>query len=82
MNDTVVISAMRWHEICHELNLDEMSGSNGRKEAFEDCFNCVVHWRSGLQEWGGEPDSKPEPTMVLRFLNPHDATIFALKWAA
>lgn len=78
MNDTVVISAMRWHQICHELEFDD----SDRKHQFEECFNCTVVWRSGLQEWGGDPDSRPEPTMVLRFLNPHEATIFALKWAA
>lgn len=77
MQDTVVIAANRWHQICHELEFDSVD----RKHEFEECFNCVVHWRSGLQEWGGDPDSRPEPTMVLRFLNPHDAVVFALKWA-
>lgn len=80
MNDTVVISAARWHEICHELDLDGYGGSNDRKVAFEDCFNCVVHWRSGLAEWKGSYETAPEPSMVLRFHNPHDAVVFALKW--
>ena len=80
MNDTVSITAIRWHQICHELNLDEYGGANDRKTAFEDCFNCTVHWRSKLDEWDGYSD-RPEPIMVLRFLNPHDATIFVLKWA-
>lgn len=81
MNNTVVITARHWHHLCHELDLDEYNGADGRKEAFEECFNCVVHWRSGLQEWGGSAETAPEPTMVLRFHNPHDAVIFALKWA-
>jgi len=81
INDTVVISASRWHEICHELNLDEYGGANDRKTAFEDCFNCTVTWRSGLHEWGGDPSTRPNPTMALRFFDPIDATIFSLKWS-
>lgn len=81
MNDTVVITAARWHEICHELKLDEYGGANDRKPAFEDCFNCTVTWKSRLDEWNGNPTTRPDPVMILKFLNPHDSTIFALKWA-
>lgn len=77
MQDTVIIPAGRWHEICHILEFDSVD----RKEQFEECFNCTVTWRSGLREWGGDPDSRPDPTMALRFLNPSDAVFFALRWA-
>lgn len=81
MNDTVIIDAMKWHEICHDLNLDEYDGANGRKEAFEECFRCVVTWKSRLAQWPGEDVSeKPNPVMVLRFLDPKDALLFTLKW--
>lgn len=77
MNNIVVIPARHWHKLCYELYGDV----SDRKAAFEEYFNCTVHWRSGLQEWNGDADSAPEPTMVLRFHNPHDAVVFALKWA-
>lgn len=75
MNDTVIIDAMRWHEICHDLEFD-----GDRKQQFEDCFNCTVVWKSRLNQWPGEDVSeRPNPIMVLRFLNPNDAVIFALR---
>lgn len=77
MSNIVVISASRWHEICHKLKFDSVD----RKHEFEGFFNCAVHWRSGLKEWNGDPDRRPEPSMALRFLNPHEAVVFALKWA-
>lgn len=81
MHDTVIIDTMRWHQICHELNLDEMSGANGRKEAFEECFNCTVTWKSRVDQWPGKDVSeRPNPVMVLRFLNPSDSILFALKY--
>ena len=82
MHDTLVIDAMRWHQLCHELKLDEYGGANDRKTAFEDCFNCTVTWKSRLDQWPGEDLSeRPNPVMVLRFLNPSDAVIFALRWS-
>lgn len=80
MHDTVIMDAMRWHKICHELNLD-MWTADGRTEAFEDCFNCKVTWKSRLDQWPGEDVSeRPNPVMLLRFLNPNDAVIFSLRW--
>ena len=83
MQDTLVIDAMRWHQICHELKLGNIgSGTDNRKTAFEDYFNCAVTWKSRLDQWSGEDVSeRPNPVMLLRFLNPHDAVIFALKWS-
>jgi hypothetical protein len=82
VQDTLVIDAMRWHQICYELKLDEYDGADNRKTAFEDYFNCTVTWKSRLDQWSGEDVSeRPNPVMLLRFLNPSDAVIFALRWS-
>lgn len=77
MNDTVVISEILWHRLCYELEFDD----GNRKGQFEECFNCTVTWRSRLHEWDGNKETRPDPVMILKFINPTDATIFALKWA-
>jgi len=77
MHDTVIIDAMRWHQICHELEFD----TDDRKTQFEECFNCTVTWKSRLDQWPGEDvTEKPNPVMLLRFLNPSDSVLFVLKW--
>lgn len=75
--NTVVITANDWHDICHRLKFDAVD----RKEEFEKYFNCTVTWKSRLQEWDGDPNTRPEPVMILRFFDPRDATIFGLTWA-
>ena len=80
MNNIVTIPSSKWHKMCYDLKLDEHGGANDRKVAFEECFNCSVSWKSRLDEWGGDPDTRPEPVMILTFANPNDAVMFALKW--
>lgn len=76
MKDTITIDANRWHQICHELEFDSVD----RKHQFEECFNCIVTWRSRLHEWDGNKMHRPDPVMMLQFHNPTDAIIFALRW--
>lgn len=76
----ITIDAMRWHQICYELKLDD--GASTRTKAFEDVFNCKVTWKSRLEQWPGDDVSaRPNPVMVLSFWNPNDATLFALRWS-
>ena len=77
MNDTIIIDAMRWHSICHELGF----GSD-RREQFENCFACSVHWQSRIDRWAGEDvTDRPNPVMLLTFENPKDAVLFSLRWS-
>ncbi len=75
MNDSVMIDANDWHMLCYSLNF-----YLNRKEQFQDYFNCTVTWKSRLDTWPGEDVSeRPNPVMILRFTNPQDAVVFALK---
>lgn len=75
MNDTVIIDAMKWHKICHDMRFKD------RSEDFQRHFKCTLKWKSRLDEWPGEDVSeRPNPVMVLTFQNPSDASVFVLKF--
>lgn len=76
LTDTVVIDAGKWHQICHELEFDQ-----DRKEQFQECFDCTVTWKSRLDEWVSDNEvDRPGPIMLLRFMNPVNASLFVLNW--
>lgn len=76
LNDTVIVDAAKWHSICHELGFD-----TDRKEQFQECFDCAVTWKSRLDKWDGTDETnRPGPIMLVRFMNPSDASLFVLNW--
>lgn len=72
VNNIVTVPALHWHTICHILKFND----GNRRRDFEQYFNCTVTWKSNIDE---RPNK--EPSMLLQFTDPKDATIFALKWA-